>query len=182
MFCSNNNCEGNGWNEKFELLGPYNAPDLSVNDWVSYVEVHSYDERQDPRVMLLGAGNFNIDRSGTFPPGTYMTNDIMRNGIDRPGYGGGASGIVVPDKLIAYLYKGNYLEGEMKAIPGPAKIDLITYENGAWNDRIGSLVVAKGSDTPITIKGSWAKVISSNDAISVQLEESAAIDTTKTST
>ncbi|CDW85430.1 UNKNOWN [Stylonychia lemnae] len=180
LFCSNNNCAGNGWDEKFELLGPYNAQDLSVNDWVSYVEVYSYDEKKDPRVMLLGAGDFNIDRSGTFPPGTYMTNDIMRNGIDRPGYGGGASGIVIPSNLIAYLYKGDFLEGEVKAISGPAQIDLIKYENGAWNDRIGSMVIAKVSDTPITISGSWEKVVSSNDAISIQVEETAGIDTTKT--
>lgn len=55
----------------------------------------------------------------------------------------------------------------MKAIPGPARIDLITWENGAWNDRIGSMVVNKASDAPVKITGSWAKVLSSNDVINV---------------
>lgn len=120
MFCSNNNCEAYDWYDKFELLGPYNAPTLAVNDWVSYVEVYSYDAKVDPRVMITGGPHFDIDRSGTFPPGTYNSADLKKNGLDLPPWGSAASSIVVPSNLIAYLYPGNYQEGAALTIPGPA--------------------------------------------------------------
>ncbi|CDW75612.1 UNKNOWN [Stylonychia lemnae] len=180
LFCSNNNCEGNEWSDKFELLGPYNAPFLSVNDWVSYIEVYNYDENVDPRVMIIGGSQFNIDRSGTFPPGQYFSADLKRNGIDIPRYPGGASSIVVPKNLIAYVYKQDYLQGEMKTINGPAQIDLTTYEGGAWNDNIGSMVISKLTFTPIVITGYWYKVIASTDQISASVETTSGISTTKT--
>lgn len=43
------------------------------------------------------------------------------------------------------------------------------------------MVVSKITDSPIEITGNWGKVLSSNDAISVEVEETSGIDTTKTS-
>ena len=120
-FCANNDCtDANIWHSAFELLGPYNAPTFySGEDWVDCIEVEAYDAETDPRVLLLGADNFDFDRSGTFPVGKYSTADIVKNHIDYPGWPGGASSMVVPSQLKVVLYRGDWFQGESQEITGP---------------------------------------------------------------
>lgn len=75
---------------------------------MTYIEVYNYDPVTEPRVLLLGASNFDFDRSGTFIAGRYSTEDIKNNHVDKPGYPGGASGIVVPSQLKVTLFKGDW--------------------------------------------------------------------------
>lgn len=50
-FCEHSNCNGGEWYNSFELLGPYNCPNMPyANDWVSYIEVYPYDPAVEPRV------------------------------------------------------------------------------------------------------------------------------------
>ena len=78
---------------------------------MTYIEVYNYDPVTEPRVLLLGAGNFDFERAGTFPEGKYGTEDIKKNHIDKPGHTGGASGIVIPSQLKVVIYKRDWFEG-----------------------------------------------------------------------
>ncbi|CDW88789.1 UNKNOWN [Stylonychia lemnae] len=181
-FCQYKDCVWWGWSDSFEVLGPYNEPYFIPYDSVSYIEVYSYDEKTEPRVTIIGGEIRQFDRSGTFLPGRYLTEDLQKNGIDRPRYGGGASAILVPANMGIQIYKNDFFEGETITFKGPDQIDLITYENGKWNDYIGSIIVSSymiGKE-PVQIIGYWEKVLSSNDEITTSIEQTSGIEKSQT--
>ncbi|CDW89576.1 UNKNOWN [Stylonychia lemnae] len=166
-----------GWSDNFEVLGPYNEPYFVPFDTVSYIEVYSYDEKKEPRVTLIGGYLKQFDRSGTFLPGKYFTQDLQYNGIDKPRNKGGASGIIVPANMAIQVFQNDYFEGESITFNGPDQIDLLTYENAKWNDQIGSIIVF-GQET-VQLVGFWDKVLSSNDEITTSIEQTSGIDKSK---
>lgn len=180
-FCSNNHCAGDAWHDSFELLGPYNSPvQKTANDWVSYVEVHDYDPATEPRVMLLGNGNFDFDRAGTFLPGQYSTADLKRNHIDTHGYYGAASGIVVPDGLSVKLYKGDFFEGEWTVL-GPGQVDFSSGAFAHWNDQVASMEVFKTrTNSPVELLGTWENIHTHNEGFEFKIKLSKTLQTDKT--
>ncbi|CDW73163.1 UNKNOWN [Stylonychia lemnae] len=167
-----------GWSDNFEVVGPYNEPYFIPSDTVSYIEVYPYDENTEPRVTIIGGQLSKFDRSGTFLQGRYLTQDLQWNGIDRPRNNGGASAIIVPANMGIQVFKNDFFEGESITFKGPNKIDLIAYDNGKWNDYIGSMIVSSFviGNGPIQIIGYWEKVLSSNDEITTSIEQTSGID------
>ncbi|CDW91538.1 UNKNOWN [Stylonychia lemnae] len=76
------------------------------------------------------------------------------------------------------VFKNDYFEGETLTFKGPDKIDLLTYENGRWNDQIGSIIVI-GMES-VQIVGYWVKILSSNDEITTSIEQTSGIDKSQT--
>lgn len=93
------------------------------NDWIRYAEVSKYDEERDPRVMILGGHNFDIDSAALLPVGKYLTSDLrFRFYVDMFNHNSSPLSIVVPAKLSAALYVQENFEGTPTIINGPAKV------------------------------------------------------------
>lgn len=157
----------------FEVMGPFNQINMpEKNDWVRYIEVNTYDEVNDPRVMILGGISFNIDSSALLPAGWYLASDMknrffvdVHNGYTSP------SGIVVPDKMTAILYTGDNFEGTQTVIAGPAKVNFHNSQtHGHLMDRVRSVVVTRVTNQNVALQGRWTRVASYNGPLSYEIE------------
>lgn len=143
-FCWNVDCkdEINPWTNAIVMIGPYNTGRLV--DWAdgypSHVMLYPYNKITEPMVQLFRYPKFECGACGAFGAGTYDTNQIFENHIDR------IWGLTVPEGVTALLYIDHSFRGKEARIEGPREIDLESnQEFREWGDNIRSIVVLKNA-------------------------------------
>ena len=141
------------------------------NDWIRYVEINPYDEVNDPRVMVLGDLEFNIDSAALLPAGKYTASDMINNYyVNMNDHYNTPTAIVVPAKMTAQLFVRDNFEGHGKVIEGPAKV--LFHSEGYHDliDKVRSIIVTK--DKKAVLEGHWHRVMSYNSDSTYTLTKS----------
>lgn len=109
--CADSGCRG-GWSSAVELVGPYNQPNFnSNNDWATEVHLFPYSAANEKYVQVFGNGRFDADQAGLFTVGEYYSEDIKNKYIDKGGYGGAASSMIIPEGLAVNIFKEDFCQG-----------------------------------------------------------------------
>ena len=156
--CSNAGCRGNSWSDAIEIVGPYHQPNIdSYNDWASEIQLFPYSPQKEKFVQVFGDQRFDADQAGLFPAGDYTSEDIKSRHIDKGGYGGAASSMLVPAGMIVTIFNRDYYDGDSLSILGPAMVDLMNDKKyQGWNDQIRSMTIADAASVDVSV--SWEQV------------------------
>lgn len=143
-FCRNRDCGNANIDTVSEVMGPFNQDSMpDRNNWLSYVEVSTYDEEKNPMVMVLGEVDFDLDSAALLPPGKYLSSELYHkfyvNMGDRHH---SPSSIVVPAKLTAHLYPSDNFEGTPLVIQGPVRARLGD-DAYKMDNKVRSIIVTK---------------------------------------
>eukprot|EP00347_Sterkiella_histriomuscorum_P016467 403353067 len=169
--CKHKNCKDEShWDTVLDILGPYNAAQMfdGTNDWASHIWIFPYNPQTEKYVQLFSGQNFDVSHAGIFSVGQYDSDDIKHHHVDKGGYKGAASSMIVPDGLTVTLFKNDYYNGEQLTIQGPKRMDFVSGEVQGWNDQIRSLRVIQTSK--MNVNTYWERVISSNGPITETIE------------
>ena len=181
LICENENCKDadSDWGRAVEIIGPYNEGEMQdINDWADHIRLYPYDAKQEPLVQAFGNHKFGLGHAGLFGVGEYTGDDFKNHHVDKGGYSGAISSLVIPSGLFAILYKDNFYKGDSVTIKGPNIVDLDGDKDyQGWNDQVRSMRVFKNSLYKVLC--SWERVASHNGG---PLSETVSIGWTSEST
>eukprot|EP00347_Sterkiella_histriomuscorum_P002187 403369131 len=171
--CKHKYCQDEShWDTVIDILGPYNAPQMyDTNDWASHIWIYPYNPQTEKYVQLFSKENFDVSHAGIFPVGFYNSDDIKSHHIDKGGYEGSASSMIVPDGLTLTIFQNDRFSGQFLTFQGPIKADFVIGEqsnNNGWDLQIRSLYVQQTQRMSVNVY--WERVASQNGPIVKTIE------------
>eukprot|EP00347_Sterkiella_histriomuscorum_P018154 403346588 len=172
--CKDAGCESEDhWDKAIEVLGPYNTATMQdgINDWASHIVLYPYDPKTDLYVQGFSRERYESGHAGLFAEGQYTSDDIKRHHLDKGGYGGALTSIVVPEGLIVTLFSQDYYGGNRVTIQGPKSYDMANGDIPEWYRQTRSMQVIKKIHTNIDVLTQWERVSSGSGSLSHSIEK-----------
>eukprot|EP00347_Sterkiella_histriomuscorum_P012974 403366499 len=174
--CAYQNCQKDEqWKYSIDIVGPYNVAELfdHIDNWTRHVKLFKYNETTEKYVQTFGYERFQLGYAGLFGPGQYDSKDMNLHHMQEGGHNHNhaTQSLIIPDGLIATLYKSDYFTGESLTFQGPKAIDFVHDPSiTGWQRVLKSLQVKRVEDEKHDVITQWTRVTSGSGPITYTIQ------------